>query len=156
MKILKYKEQDIEAIVDLFIDTVHEINQPDYTTQQLDIWAPPEEKKKIEKEWRITLRQHISYIAKFNNKLIGFADLNLQGQLKRIYVHKNFIRTGVATKLIEKLEGEAYELGLTHIKTNASITAVPFFKAHGYKIVSDKHPTKGNIPEQNVYMEKEL
>lgn len=156
MKILKYKEKDIEAIVELFIDTVHEINQPDYTTQQLNIWAPPQEKKKIAKEWKLTLRQHISYTAKHKKTLIGFADLTLKGQLSHIYVHRNFIRKGVATKLLEKIEGEAYELGLSHITTIASITSIPFFKTHGYEIISEKNTLGSNIPTENVYMKKEL
>ncbi|MBQ0140040.1 MAG: GNAT family N-acetyltransferase [Kurthia sp.] len=156
MEILKYEEHDIEEIVDLFVDTVHKTSLADYTEQQLDIWAPPDEKKQLIEEWKKTLRQHISYVAKYNNKLIGFSDLTLQGELKRIYVHKNYIRNGIATKLLEKLEGEAYELGLPHITTISSITAVPFFKSQGYKITSNENTPGVHIPTENMIMQKEL
>lgn len=156
MEIFKYEEHDIEEIVDLFIDTVHKINLADYTEKQLELWAPMDEKANLINDWRHTLRQHISYVAKDTNQIIGFADLTLEGELKRIYVHKDYIRHGIARKLLEKLEGEAYELGLPHITTISSITAVPFFQAQGYHITSTENASGTHIPTQNRQMKKEL
>lgn len=156
MEISKYLEQDLDAIVNLFLDTVHVINRQDYTEEQLDAWAPYDEKERIKNNWRITLREHISYVASCEGQLVGFADMTLDGQIKRVYVHKDYQGRGIAKKLLDQLEGEAYQLGLIHLATDASITSVPFFKRQGFAVVSEKQLMQKNIPLRNFSMEKEL
>lgn len=156
MEIVKYNEGDLEEIVGLFISTVHQTNRPDYSEAQLERWAPQDDTADLMMKWQYTLREHISYVAKCDQKLVGFADLTLQGQVNRIYVHERYLRQGIAKKLIEKLEGEAYELGLLHLEAVASITAVPFFEAQGYEIISNDSVPGSHIPTDNVTMQKNI
>lgn len=39
MELREYRPEDCEAITRLFYDTVHTVNQRDYTPAQLDAWA---------------------------------------------------------------------------------------------------------------------
>lgn len=156
MDILKYHSDDLEEIVELFFETVHEINRKDYTEVQLDAWAPQSERETLLKSWEKSLHEHISYVAKRGSLLVGFADITLEGYVDRIYVHKDFQGQGIAKELLEKLEGEAYELGLYNLSTDASITAVPFFKKQGYIIATEKTVLRNGIALRNFTMEKEL
>lgn len=156
MEISKYRESDLEEIVDLFLDTVHEINRKDYSLAQLNAWAPYERRQEIIESWQKTLREHISYVARCEHKIVGFADLTLDGQINRIYVHKDYQNRGIAKKLLFELEKEAYQLGLIHLDTMASTTAVPFFQNEGYDIVSEKTTIRNQIALQNFHMRKEL
>ena len=156
MEISKYRESDLEEIVDLFLDTVHEINRKDYSLAQLNAWAPYERRQEIIESWQKTLREHISYVARCEHKIVGFADLTLDGLINRIYVHKDYQNRGIAKKLLFELEEEAYQLGLIHLDTMASTTAVPFFQHEGYDIVSEEIAIRNQIALQNFHMRKEL
>ena len=50
-----------------------------------------------------------------------------------MYVHKNFQNIGVATKLLDALESEAYEKDFTGIWSDVSITSKSFFLKNGFK-----------------------
>ena len=42
MKIREYKSSDCKEVSELFYNTVHTINNKDYTKEQLDVWATNE------------------------------------------------------------------------------------------------------------------
>lgn len=126
-----YQSSDRLQVGTLFYDTVHTINLRDYTEEQLDVWAPA-----ISKEGQFTrpLEKSYSYIAAIDGQIVGFADITSEGCLDRLYVHKNFQRQKIASKLVEALEAKARELSLSEITTESSITAKPFFIANGYTV----------------------
>ena len=41
--IREYRTEDRDALVQLFVETVHQVNARDYTPAQLDAWAPREQ-----------------------------------------------------------------------------------------------------------------
>lgn len=69
---------------------------------------------------------HHSLVAEEDGVTVGFADMDADGYLDRLYVHKDYQGRGVATALCDALEQavqcEAYT-------THASITARPFFES---------------------------
>jgi putative acetyltransferase len=79
VKIRKFKETDIEEIVSLFYETVHSVNSKDYSQAQLDAWAPIDEKESKVKSWKESLGQNITFVAKVNDKVVGFSDLTHTG-----------------------------------------------------------------------------
>src|SRR5690242_3163628 len=121
--IRKLREEDIEPCIALFQDTVHHVNNKDYSFEELQAWAPIVKPNYVDNlsYWK-TLKDNISYIAEYNSQIIGFADLNYEGYLDRLFVHKNYQRQGVASLLMSKLEDEALKLGIKRITTEASIT----------------------------------
>lgn len=147
MDITKFTKTDAEEIVHLFHDTVHTINAKDYTKEQLNAWAPPAEMSSKIEQWADSLRENITYIAKINDKIVGFGDLTADGLLDRLYVHKKFQRKGIASALLQQLEFKAQKLHISEIQTYASITAKPFFEQKGYSLVYINHVVheKGNI-----------
>lgn len=127
MQIMKFNDSDSEQVVSLFYETVHTVNSKDYSKEQLDVWAPLKEKANKIDTWGISFMQNITYIAKINEKIVGFSDLTFSGYLNRLYVHKDYQGQGIASALIDKLESKAKELKILEIHTDASITAKPFF-----------------------------
>lgn len=61
-----------------------------------------------------------------------------EGYLHRFYVHKDHQGKGVGGKLLYTLEARAKELGLSSIKTEASITARPFFLFKGWSVEKEQ------------------
>lgn len=156
MKIIKYKETDIKEIVSLFYETVHSVNSKDYSQLELDAWAPKEEKEFKMKSWQESLGKNITFVAKINNKIVGFSDITQNGYLNRLYVHKDYQGKGIATALVEILEVEAKKLNLLEIDTEASITAKPFFEQRGYKIVCSQTVERKGVKLTNFKMKKRI
>jgi len=156
MDIMRYKESDTEEIVSLFYDTVHSVNAIDYSQLQIDAWAPKAEKETRVNTWRKSLGQHITYVVKVNNHIVGFSDLTYSGHLDRLYVHKDYQGQGIATALVTVLESEARRLNLLEIDTEASITARPFFEHQGYNVVCSQTVERKGIKLTNFKMSKKL
>lgn len=156
MKIIKFKETDTEEIISLFYETVHSVNSKDYSQAQLDAWAPRDEKESKIKSWKESLGQNITFVAKVNDKVVGFSDLTHTGYLDRLFVHKDYQEQGIATALVNMLESEAKKLNLLDIDVEASITAKPFFEYHGYKIVCSQTVERKGVKLTNFKMSKKI
>ncbi|WP_375102809.1 GNAT family N-acetyltransferase [Paenibacillus sp. RS8] len=156
MEIRAYQESDISQLISLFYETVHAVNKQDYSQEQLDAWAPKEEKSLKLNTWSTSLRQNITYVAEMNGYIVGFSDMTMEGHLDRLYVHKDFQGQGVASALVNKLELKARELGLHEMDTEASITARPFFERHGYELAAEQSVERKGVLLINYRMRKKL
>jgi GrpB-like predicted nucleotidyltransferase (UPF0157 family)/GNAT superfamily N-acetyltransferase len=151
--IRKFKREDIKYIMQLFHDTVHSVNSKDYTQQQLNAWA---HNNMQEDAWIKSIEENLCYVALQDNIIVGFADISNHGYLDRIFVHKDHQRQGIAKNLFVALESHASSLSLHEITTEASITAVPFFKKQGFSIIYEQVVKKGGEQLTNFKMSKEL
>jgi len=112
MKIRKYRSTDCAEIAELFYNTVHTINAKDYTSIQLDAWATGNldlstwDKSFLEKN---TLVAEVDYI------IVGFGDMDDNGYLDRLYVHKDYQGKGVATAIENQIEKD-YTISAKFIK----------------------------------------
>lgn len=153
MRIRRYRPEDIDAVVELFRDTVRSVNRCDYSTDQVVAWAPDA----IDAErWHARMASHLSVVAVQDDDIVGFAELTADGVVLMMFVHKDTQRQGVGTALLAALEHEARGNGVHEMKTESSITAVPFFEAHGFdvRVTQDLH-LKGQ-PFRNYEMRKRL
>lgn len=147
-----YQTADCAEIAKLFNETVHAVNAADYTRQQLDAWTAGSETRRAY-EWNLSFLEHTSLTAKAGKKIIGFADMDADGYLDRLYIHKDYQRMGVAATLVKKLETCS---GKRSFKTFASITAKPFFTKQGYRAVKEQQVNTNGILLTNFLMVKDL
>ena len=148
MEIREYKSSDCNEIADLFYNTVHFINSKDYTEDQLNVWATGN----IDiDEWNESLLNNYTLIAEENGIIIGFGDIDDEGYLDRLYVHKDYQNIGVATALCDRLE-KKYEV--ERITTHASITAKSFFEKRGYRVVKKQFVERNGVRLINYIMER--
>lgn len=156
MEIRRFRATDMKQIVSLFYETVHSVNKQDYSSEQLDAWAPREEEALKLKTWKSSFLQNITFVAEINGVIVGFTDMTTEGHLDRLYVHKDFQRQGIASALLNQLESEARALGLREMDTEASITAKPFFERQGYQIIQEQIVERKGICLVNFRMSKRL
>lgn len=156
MEIMKFTTRDIKAIVSLFYDTVHTVNAKDYSREQLEAWAALEERSTKIATWKHALNQNITYVAKINNKVVGFSDLTHNGHLERLYVHKDYQGMGIASALMNQLEAEAKRRALFTMDTDTSMTAKPFFQGQGYEVVCLQKIARRGVMLTNYKMMKVL
>lgn len=149
MLLRKYRSDDVAALAGLFYETVHCVNQKDYTKEQLDAWATG----KIDlKEWDRSFLQRLCIVAVVDEIIVGFGDLDQMGYLDRLYVHKDYQRKGIATAICNELERAFFG----KITVHASVTARPFFEKRGYQVVREQQVERQGIFLKNFLMEKIL
>jgi len=135
IEIRKFKESDLDECISLFRDTVHTVNTKHYTQSQVDVWAPANIDKAV---WNKQLAENITYVAIYNNQVVGFGCMTPQGYFDLLYVHKDFQRQGIAKSIVLKFETLAKQLGIKEITTETSITAKPFRESMGYQVVKQQ------------------
>ncbi|AYW45038.1 GNAT family N-acetyltransferase [Tetragenococcus koreensis] len=147
MYIRKYTFTDKKAVIEMIKQTIQTINKNDYDENQLKAWSNIDESS-----WTDSVKEHQAIVmVSDRNKIVGFADMDNDGYLDRLFVHKDFQRMRIGDKLVNDLEEK--NTG-KKFSTFASITAKPFFEALGYKLVrKNVAPVRGQQLE-NYYMEK--
>ena len=148
MQLRPYKPSDCPAMATLFYNTVHTVNSKDYTAAELDAWATGSVDLE---EWNQSFLDHITLIAEIDGILVGFGDIDHSGYLDRLYVHKDYQRQGIATKLCNELEAR---ISSGCFVTHASITARPFFENRGYRVVNVQQVERNGVCLTNYVMEK--
>ncbi len=148
MVIREYRTSDCRELAELFYNTVHSVNAKDYTQEQLDVWATG--KVNLE-EWNQSFKEHYCIVAVDKKTITGFGDIDKNGYLDRLFVHKDYQGKGIATAICDKLEQAASGKVITH----ASITARPFFERRGFKVVKEQQVERQGIFLTNFVMEKE-
>ena len=149
MQIRKYRPSDCRELAELFYDTVHTVNAGDYTKEQLDAWAPLSQDAAA---WNKSLCENYTLVAEQDGLICGFADLALGGYLDRLYVHSDFQRMGVASKLCSLLERRAREQNVKELTVHASITARPFFEKRGYELIKEQRVFRRGVEMTNYVM----
>ncbi len=153
MLIREFNVNDTEEIMQLFYDTVHRINRQDYSSEQVEAWAP---KDMDYVQWREQLQSKMTYVAEEAGKVIGFAELEETGHIDRFYCHADYQRMGVATQLLNQIQLAAKNLGLQKLFTEASITGKPFFERMGFRVITPQEVERRGMKFINYVMEKDI
>ena len=124
------------------------MNAKDYTQEQLDAWATGEVDLQA---WDASFREHRTIVATESGKIVGFGDMDGNGYLDRLYVHKDYQGQYIASAICNELERFAAGTPLT---THASITAKPFFLRRGYRVVRQQEVIRHGVALTNFVMEK--
>lgn len=153
MEFREYKNTDLHAVMDLFYVTVHEVNKNDYSEEQLDAIAP---KDANEYHWEKSLEKNHTIVVEEDDKLIAFGNIGKTGYLDRLYVHPDYLRKGIASKLVEELEEYAKKHGSHVINVTSSITSKVFFESKGYAVIEEQINERRGERLLRYLMEKKI
>lgn len=98
------------------------------------------------------LMEHDTVVAVEDGIIVGFGDMDQNGYLDRLYVHKDYQGQGIATAICNALENT---VDVAVITTHASITVKPFFLGRGYQVVKEQQVIRGGIELTNYVMIKQ-
>lgn len=134
MEIKDYQNSDYVEIADLFHGSIHAVDPSIYSMAQLEAWAPtPPDYNHWEK--RLIIKK--PFVAIDGGNIVGFIELENDGHIDCLYVHKNHQGKGIASKLLQHLREVADEQGLKTLYVEASKIAMPLFKKHGFELKSE-------------------
>lgn len=145
---------DLDAAAKLFCDTVHAVNARDYTSEQLDAWAPRDGLHLAQIADKLAMQQTVG--VKECGILAGFGSLNDKGDIDMLFVHKDRQGQGIAKIILQELERLAAKRGEQAISTFASVTARPFFEHMGYAAERENVVDRYGISLANYLMSKPL
>lgn len=143
-----YRPEDCPELARLFYDTVHSVNAADYSPEQLAAWATGEVDLKA---WNDAFLAHRTVVAEQESVILGFGDMDANGYLDRLYVHKDHQRQGIASAICDALESGC---DASEFTTHASITARLFFEKRGYIVIRCQQVQRRGVWLTNFVMRK--
>ncbi|MCL1829907.1 MAG: GNAT family N-acetyltransferase [Oscillospiraceae bacterium] len=154
LEIVKYEPKHRGSILRLFHDTVHSVNSKDYTQAQLNAWAPDDINESLVERW--LERNDLFLVAVQREKIVGFGAANLFGYFDLLYVHKDYLRIGIATAIANHIEKYMYDIQITTVTASASLTSKPFFEQRGYTVIGKQKKEFNGCSFINFNMIKDL
>lgn len=133
MQIRHYQEADAREITTLFHDSVHAIDRRLYTDQALEAWSPTPPDYE---HWRARLTLKKPFVADINGQIVGFIELDPDGHIDCLYVHKDYQRQGIGQSLLKHLCDIAKQRRYERLYVEASKAAKPLFDALGFETLS--------------------
>ncbi|KQR08658.1 hypothetical protein ASF78_19400 [Cellulomonas sp. Leaf334] len=148
-----YDESDGPATLEVFRRAIRRTAARDYTPEQVAAWASDD----IDPDgWAARRRSARTRVAEVDGRVAGFTDVDERGYVDMLFVDPAVARRGVATALLGWATATAQELGATELSTHASLTARPFFEAHGFVVVVEQQPVLRGVALTNFVMRRAL
>ncbi len=152
--IRKARQQDKSSLCAIHRRAVSEISGNYYTPKEIRQWLNSLKPESYEKN----IEDHEFIIAEYRGGVIGFGHMDIANSLVAgIYVSPDYIRRGIGTMLLQRLEHKAGLSGLRALQLCSSLNALPFYEQAGYKAylhMRRQLPDGTEIP--CIYMIKKL
>jgi GNAT superfamily N-acetyltransferase len=135
--IRKYQEKDTQQVGILIADTYREFNLSFVSPEEMAFFLGPfQHARSTDENHRKLIAQTIHsemvFVAEIDDEIVGV----LRGRKERLaslFVHKDYHRRGIGRRLVERFEQESAQLGVEVVRVAATLFAVPFYTAIGYK-----------------------
>jgi putative acetyltransferase len=148
-----YRPEDAPALLALFRDTIRRVNSRDYSPEQVAAWASDD----IDPVgWAARFTGRFVPVAEEAGRPVGFAELEPDGHIGRVYVSADHQGRGIGRLLLNAIVSEARRVGLARLFTEASITARPFFEAVGFAALAPQVVKCRGVEFVNYRMERVL
>ncbi|MDQ6730546.1 MAG: GNAT family N-acetyltransferase [Actinomycetota bacterium] len=156
MELRPYADHDATATRWVFERAVRITASRDYTTQQIDAWAPVKWGSTESVTWAAARAEATTIVAVDHAEVVGFSNLVQGSLLDMLYVDPRVSRRGVASALIGHIMSLARKSGAAELETFASLTARPLFERLGFVIVEQRAPIVHGIAISNFRMRRDL
>jgi len=153
MEIRVYKSDDLDRVMALYYESVHQIMVGDYSQAALDAMAPAEPNRYY---WQNFLEKDYTLVAVEDDQIIGFGNVGQTGYIDLLYIDVDHLHRGVASNLVEELESYAKQQGCQRLNTLSTITSKGFFERRGYSVVNKQMTRRHNVGIVAYLMEKVL
>lgn len=152
--IRQYTEGDAQDLASIYYHTIHTINCRDYSSEQLNAWAPISSLETA--GWQKKWKKLIPLVALIKNKIVGFTEFEPNGHIDCFYVHHHYQGQGIGTALMREIEKKAKDLKLSSIYAEVSLTARSFFELKGFEVIKKQTINRRGVELVNFIMSRAL
>lgn len=152
MTIRLARQEDLEEIKPLYVDTIHAVCSAHYDENQRNAWASTAQN---EQRWQDMMTEQYVWVVEIDRQIAGFATLKDVHYIDFFYVHKDFQRKGIARALFDRIEVEAKGKGEEFLTADVSITTKPFFERNGFIVLTEQQNYRNDVVLVNYKMKKE-
>ncbi len=145
--------EDLPCLRELFLDTITHVNTLDYSVEEAQDWASCRDP--IER-WQKLFNEHTFWLCEFENKIAGFISINDFGFINSLFINKEFLRQGIAKKLLQTIEKYAIQNNIEELTAEASITAKPFFEKQGFGVEAEQLRQANKLKLKNFKVKKKM
>ena len=137
---------DLQAVHDIVLQALRETNARDYPASVIDrlVLTLPETVASNLEKWH-------AFVAIVDGRVVGTASLSGH-TVKSVFVHPDYQRSGVATKLMGAVENAALAQSVRALNVQSSITAQLFYAKLGFNIVREEFYGE----ERTILMSKDI
>ncbi|ANL28630.1 GCN5-related N-acetyltransferase protein [Rhizobium phaseoli] len=137
--------EDARAFLEVHRAAVRGTAAKDYPPKVIETWAPLPLSDDLIQKVRANPDEELRWVAEIEGKIVGIGALvTKNAEVRACYVLPAAARNGVGSALLRKIERVAAEHGLSLLQSDSSITAEPFYKAHGYEVRERSHHVLGS------------
>ena len=142
---------DIYKIQEVFSDSVRELCKNDYQADTINRWVASKSP-----ESRIDhINNQALWVAEIDDELAGYL-ITIPSEVIALFVGSSYSRLGIGSALVKLGIELACIEGISDIKLESTITAVPFYRKLGFKEVGRGYFTHGQseleIPIVNMVL----
>lgn len=149
--IRSFAHDDAPTTLDVFRRSIRETASAHYSGEQILAWAPMEVNEATWHERRAGARTAVAVV---DGLVVGFTDVDDSGYIDMMFVDPNYGRRGIASALLDWVLAGAALRGAGVLTTHSSITARPFFDAHGFLVDEVRHPEIRGVRMTNFAMSR--
>jgi putative acetyltransferase len=153
MLVRTHRVGDIPGISRLYYDAIHHVNSHDYSREQVDAWAPAVPDVDF---WKERFKKYRVYVAEADRHVVGFTELASTGHIDCFFVHYEWQRRGVGSRLMDRLIATAGKEKMLRLFAEVSITAVPFFRDREFVVLRETETVRRNVKLKQFAMERWL
>ncbi len=153
MTIRRMYPTECGKLAKLLYTSVHTLCTNDYTPEELEAWAPLNMDMK---KFRLSLMRSLNLVMVDRGEIVGFVCVEGDGYVNRLFTRPDYVRRGVATALMDRVEDWARKRRLGRVRLAASKTGRPFYLKRGYHVAGAERVTRRGVEFENQIMEKYL
>lgn len=143
--------EDVAITWRLKFNTIRCINIRDYSVEQTKVWAPDDQDMNL---WHKRISEMNPFIAELNGNLVGFADLQADGDIDHFFCHSEYQSVGVGRALMEHILEIGRSKGILRFYSEVSISARAFYEHFGFQIINEQQIKIKDQQLTNFVMEK--
>ncbi|MDA3930540.1 MAG: GNAT family N-acetyltransferase [Prolixibacteraceae bacterium] len=132
---------DISEMKKMAIDSIAHVCKNEYNTEQIETWISLVDNVEL---WRRRIHNQYFIAAEIGGEIVGLASIRNSNYLDFLYVHKNYQRLGIASKLYAELVKSIDPSCSSKLEADVSKTALSFFLRKGFRVtVENRHSFSG-------------
>ena len=146
MNLKRISKKDQLNLKKLYFDSIISIDESIYSKDQKRAWASQAWENK---NFDLSINDGKGWLIKKNQKIVAFATRFPNNRIALLYCRGDSQRRGYGTMLLNKLEKESQEEGITSLSTEASLLSYKLFLKNKWEILN-----KEKIIIKNIIFER--